>query len=256
MLVTETRLLSDSSRATAPAVDAAAAPSTPSSGSRSRFEVEAPSGTAVEFDSVVGLRDAILAGGVPGSSRVRTVTVAENGLATEGAWTTIAAMANRRTELRAAYRPIWDHTMRFVSYGMLAGCILKGLDTTILLFSIDGGVGIAWLLVVGSLIASSRWPMAPLVAAFVCFKFGVAANFFVTALGVVAVGCALGAPAGMLVGTLVGHFRKDRLPVAPDAEPEGVRPYLLGAVLPGIGLAAAIPSYLWLSVKAFEWMSQ
>jgi hypothetical protein len=254
MLGTETRLLSDTAGETAATADLVAGVSTPAPGRGPRLDVEVPFGPARTFDSVAGLRDAVLAGALPRSSRIRTVTVADDGAVTEGSWTTIEAMASRRAELRAVYRPVWDHTMRFVSYGMIAGCVLKGLDTTVLLFSINPGLGMAWLLVVGSLIASSRWPIAPLLAMFFCFKAGVAANLFVTVLGVMAVGCALGAPAGMLIGTLVGHFRRDRLPVAPDAEPEGRRPYLLGAVLPAIGLLIAIPFYLWLSVKAFEWM--
>ena len=255
MLDSEFRSMPDASGRLAAATNGDPVVSAPVPGPHTRFDLETAPGATQAFDSATDLRNAVLTGSVPRSSRVCTVAIASDGAATEGPWTTVETMAKGHSELRAMYRPIWDHTMRFVSYGMITGCVLKGLDTTVLLFSADAGLGVAWLFVVASLVASTRWPMAPLVAAFLCFKLGVASNLFVTVLGVAVVGCALGAPAGMLVGTVVGHFRRNRLKVAPDMEPEGRRTYVLGAVLPGVGLTVAVPLYVWLSIKAFEWMS-
>ena len=63
------------------------------------------------------------------------------------------------------------------------------------------------------------------------------------------VGAVFGAPSGMVVGTIVGHFQKRTAIMAIDAQPEGVRPYVLGLVAPLAFLAVAVPAWIWMSVK-------
>jgi hypothetical protein len=108
---------------------------------------------------------------------------------------------------------------------------------------------------VGSLVLASRWGWAPFLAIYVTFRLGIGVNLFVAALAAGFVGVALGAPVGLLVGAVVGHVRKGRVRTAPDAPPEGARPYILGVALPLIYLAVAIPTYVWLSLKALEWLA-
>lgn len=97
-----------------------------------------------------------------------------------------------------------------------------------------------------------KW--APIVAIILSIKSGVKANLFVAVLAVMLVGTVFGGPAGMMVGTITGHFRQKKCPRAPDAVPEGAEPYLIGMVLPAIFLGVLIPFYfLWLTPKMIEW---
>ena len=63
------------------------------------------------------------------------------------------------------------------------------------------------------------------------------------------VGAVFGTPAGMIVGTIVGHFKAPSMPKAPDAAPEGWQPYRWGLLLPLLALAVLVPLYIWLIMK-------
>ena len=79
-------------------------------------------------------------------------------------------------------------------------------------------------------------------------------NVFVilgAAFGVVLMGSIFGGAAGMIIGTIVGYFRLKSIDLAPDHEPEGARPYLLGILVPAVILAIAVLFYLSAILKLF-----
>ena len=56
-----------------------------------------------------------------------------------------------------------------------------------------------------------------------------------------------GGPLGAILGTGVGYVRSKYFPKAPDAEPEGTRPYRIGLLYPAIFMLVTWPlSYFWL----------
>ena len=54
-----------------------------------------------------------------------------------------------------------------------------------------------------------------------------------------------GGPIGAIIGTIIGHFRAKSLPRAPDAKPEGARPYFIGLGYSSVMLLMAIPLTWW-----------
>ncbi|MDD2737074.1 MAG: hypothetical protein PHF56_24330 [Desulfuromonadaceae bacterium] len=220
-----------------------------------RFEVVSCNDETMTFDSVTELREAILGGLVTRELNVRKVTVDASEKRLESAWVPVEKFVAGYSELRALYRPIWHFTKQYAWYGVIAGFALKAVDTTITIFTANETAGLVWLLVIGSLLLSKKFPLAPAMVVFMTFKFGVQANFFITALATMLVGAMFGAPGGMVVGTIVGHCKQKSMTTAPDAEPEGKRPYWLGIGLPVLTLAALIPLYIWFNVKLVEWMA-
>lgn len=220
------------------------------------LEVVMEGGETVVFPDIPTLRESILGGGTTKNLKIRSVAVDANGKRTEGEWTTVEKFGVSNSELRCLYRPVWHSTMKYAGYGAIAGIVIKALDTTATMFSVDGTLGVVWLAVVASLFLSKKWPIAPIMVIFFSFKLGIKANLFIAALTTAAVGAAFGTPLGMIVGTAVGHFKATSLPKAPDASPEGWRSYNLGLVLPILTLAVMVPLYLWLNVKLLEWFEQ
>jgi len=218
------------------------------------FQVSLLSGKTQTYASPRDLREDILRGIVSKSMKARTVAIDKNGKRKESKWSSVERIAAKNAELESLYRPVWAYTMKYLWYGTLAGFVLKALHTTLTIFAADETAGIVWLVVLGSLLFIKKWPFAPVVAVIVSSRL-VKANLFITVLATMLVGFVFGGPAGMVIGTLVGHSRKGSCPVAPDAEPEGLRPYLLGVVLPLIILAIAVPLYIWLNWKMAQWRS-
>jgi hypothetical protein len=226
------------------------------SGPSIRFELMTVDGETMTFDDVPALREAILGGQVTKGLNARKVIIDGSGKQIETAWVTVEKFAANNPDLRYLYRPVWHYTMRYAWYGVIAGFALKAIDTTVTIFSTNETAGLVWLMVLGSLLLSKKWPLAPAMAIFITFKFGVRANFFITALATMLVGAMFGSPVGMVVGTLIGHYRKNFITAAPDAEPEGRRPYWLGLGAPLLALAVLIPLYIWFNFKLVEWMAQ
>jgi len=139
---------------------------------------------------------------------------------------------------------------------VICGIILKAMDTTWLLFEINSKMGFMWLLMVASLLLSKWWKWGPLVVIFVSIKSGVKLNLFMMVFPVTIVGAIFGAPAGMILGTIVGHFKKGKHR-ASDSQSEGSKPYLLGLLAPVLFLAIVGSLYLfWLNPKMIEWLSK
>jgi hypothetical protein len=67
------------------------------------------------------------------------------------AWSNVENISNGIAELKSLYNPVWSHTMKGFVYGAIVGIVIKALDTTWLLFSVDQNTGFIWLLIVGSL---------------------------------------------------------------------------------------------------------
>ena len=55
----------------------------------------------------------------------------------------------------------------------------------------------------------------------------------------------------MITGTMVGYFSAKSIDPAPDHEPEGASPYLLGILVPASILANAVLFYLSAILKLF-----
>jgi hypothetical protein len=216
----------------------------------------APAVGAEVFTSAGDLREAILEGRFATPGTVARIVVPGAPVPADGGWQPIARLACSHADLRAAYRPVWDTGVRYMWIGAAVGIGLKLLETTLSIFSVDGGAGFLWLLTLGSIAVSSRWALAPLAVIYFSFKAGIRANLFITAIAAALVGVAFGAPIGLVIGTLVGYSRREKLPMAPDAEPEGSRPTLPGVALPVVWLGFAIPAYVWFNVKALEWMAR
>ena len=220
-----------------------------------RIEVQQSGKPIAVYDTAAKLREDILKGVVAKTDKARTVTQTDKQAKADPKWQTVEAFALAHKELRSLYRPVWDYTLRFAWYGTLAGFAIKALDTTLLIGQIDDRALMAWLIVLGGLLASAKWPMAFVPAVIIPPMLGVKANLFITLMATALVGFLFGAPLGMIVGTVVGHAKKAKAMTAPDAEPEGRRPYLLGVVWPIAFLAALVPCYLWLMEQMVKWMS-
>ncbi len=218
-----------------------------------RFAVTLPSGESRFYDCAADLHDDIAQGLIPRSSPARRVVPGGNGKS-DPKWSTMDRVANRDSKLQLLYQPVWSYTMRYFGYGCLAGIVLKGIDTTATMFAVDGGLGLLWLGVVGSLLIAKKWPLAPVIVIVVSLQIGVRCNLFLAVLATMLVGAAFGGPLGMVVGTIVGYMRRSRLVAAPDAVPEGRKPWVLGGVVPCLFLAMWIPSYVWFNIKLLGWL--
>jgi hypothetical protein len=217
------------------------------------IEVKLPNGEVNRYEDHSVLREEIINGTMRRDFRARVITKSD-AEEKEVEWSTLEKVVDTSFELQLLYKPVWAHTMKGAVYGALVGILLKALDTTVTLFAIDATAGVVWLLVVGSLFAKRWW--APAIAIFVAVKLGIQSNLFITALAVAVVGSVFGAPAGMLIGTIVGICRKRKIPMANDADAEGKRTYVYGLVFPTFFLATMIPLYVfWLIPKMIQWVS-
>lgn len=89
------------------------------------------------------------------------------------------------------------------------------------------------------------------------FKGILNVNLWITVLTLMLFGTVFGGPAGMAVATVVGIIRKRRCPRAADASHEGIKPILLGLVIPVIWLGMSIPFYVyWLNPRIYELLSR
>jgi len=211
------------------------------------YEVLMPTGELRLYTNVGSLRNAILADEVRGHFSARSWPGKGAKYNSSTKWTSLRELGAQTAALRLLYRPIWSHTVKGGVIGGIVGIGLKALDTTWLFYEISPQALFLWLLVCGSMLASVKLPLAPVAVMVFMLASGVKGNFFLTVIGVQAIGVALGAPLGMIVGTLVGRVRDEGVARARDAKPEGLRPYMFGLVLPALWSAIAIPGYFFLN---------
>jgi len=217
---------------------------------RKVIEICLPNGEIKEFKDISQLREEIMGGSLKKDYKSRIKG------SKEVKWSTLEKIAKTDFKLQALYKPIWAYTMQFLLSGAIVGIILKALDTTWLFFQIDPKVAFIWLIIVASLFVSKWWNWAPVVAIVISITSGIKGNLFLAVFSVMIVGAIFGAPAGMIVGTIIGHFKKRNFPKAADAVAEGARPYLIGLLAPVIFLGITFPFYLfWLNPKILAWLS-
>lgn len=228
-----------------------------------KIEVEFTPEKTRLYDSTDELRDAILRGEVNKTFKARMVQYDDGKPKPDENWRKVEKIALADAKLRSLYRPVWGYTLRFLGYGALAGIALKSIDTTVTMFALNPEIGILWLLLIGAHILSVKWgPSIPLAwGGLLLLSFGegmpnLCFMFFAAGLSTALVGCIFGAPAGMIVGTVVGHLKRKRTPKAPDAGPEGAKPYLVGIILPLGALLVLIPIYLWFNTMILDWLQQ
>lgn len=172
-------------------------------------------------------------------------------------------------QLRGLYQPIWTQAAKYMWYGAIIGCAVKSINTMVIFFGVHARLGQLWLAIMGLLLIGPFvpqklkqffYPFCLLMAAQVfqdrSFLFFKALNItFGAIFGVIVVGCLFGIPTGLIVGTLVGYFRRKINSIAPDAEPEGNRPYIKGLLLPISFLIIAIPLYIWFNMNLEKWFN-
>jgi hypothetical protein len=218
------------------------------------IEVLLPPGEKKIYCEVDQLRKDILSGKLKKSWQARRYKVPKDGTLPEKMppFSNLETAVTGELKLHRLYRPIWAHTRKYLIYGVLIGIGLKFLEATLAMFSMSGKLGGTWLVVCLALVISYRFKLALVIAVVV----GIIARvnifaFLGAAFGVVLAGAIFGGAAGMIIGTIAGCFRAKSIDLAPDHEPEGARPYLLGILVPVAILAIAVPFYLSAILKLF-----
>lgn len=200
------------------------------------------------------LREDILSGKLKKSWQARKYKVSKDGNLPEKMppFSNLETALTGELSLHRLYKPIWAHTRNYLIYGVLIGIGLKFLETTLAQFAASGKLGGTWLVVCLALIVGSRFKLALVIAvvAGIITRVNIFA-FLGAAFGVVLAGAIFGGPVGMIIGTIVGYFRAKSVVLAPDHEPEGARPFLLGILVPAAILAIAVPFYLSAILKLF-----
>jgi hypothetical protein len=222
------------------------------------LHVSLHSGEIRDFETANELREQILAGGIPQESPCRRAS--KYGYQ----WKPLRKIASRFPELVPLYRPVWAHALRGLYLGIALTAIIQGVLLLPPLFRISpilGGLFTLTPVLLLSGAAARSWPLI-LGSVFAPFSitpvlrllFGLRESgvlqipkfpdvlFFLIALsaGVLALALTVGAPLCMVIGTIVGHCRRSKARLAPDAAPEGSRPYWLGIGLATLVLCAGI----------------
>ncbi len=234
-----------------------------------QIEVWFPDGECVLYKDATELTNNIANGNIKKSYRARLLhgspaqPNADGGADEQGEnmdinWSSVGKLAAQIPEIQVMFTPKWSYALGGVGWGILVGIIIKALDTTITLFIIDPQAGMLWLFTVACIFASGRFGFYPIVVYFVVtIMVGMPfANFFVTAIVVALVGALFGAPAGLFVGAVVGHFKAKQIAKHVNIDDEGLRPYMLGMLLPFAFLVISLPLYIfWLTPKIMEWLA-
>lgn len=162
----------------------------------------------------------------------------------------------RATSTLEPPKEIWHYTIKYGWYGAIAAISIKALDTTITMYSIDEITGNIWLAIVASLFVTKKWPWAPVVPLFLSFKFGVKLNLFIVFLSTLLVGALFGFPAGMIVGTVVGHSKNGYSFTKLDPIRVNRKPYVFGIALPFLALSILIPLYFWFHLWLVDYFNR
>jgi len=189
-----------------------------------------------------------------------------------GQWRTIGKLAETIPELNHIYRPKWSSCRKGILYGILFGVLVKAIDTMAAFFIADQTLGFFASGVVVAYFIGRKFGWKYIFIGAAMFIFVAAKNAHISLnygvifhmvsiviwayLGTALIGGIFGTPVGMIIGTIVGHFRAIRLSRVVEIDDEGVRPYVLGILLPAGFLAIAIPIYFyWFMNKLSEWIT-
>ena len=225
------------------------------------IEVRNVDGQIFNFTNLESFRQAILDRKLCRTQEARLL-IDEKKASKKEKWVSVEKLANNNFSTQVLYRPIWAYTMRVMMICWYIGFILKAIDGAIglylsnepeacLLFSIGAGA-----LIVG-LLTRIQWigSVYVIVLIYSIFKGVFNLGFVILAVGLVSF--LLAAPFGMIIGSLIGHFRRRFHNRAFDALPEGAKPYLLGILVPLVFAAVFIPLYLlYLNPMLMEWSSK
>ncbi|WP_395744497.1 hypothetical protein [Prosthecobacter sp.] len=225
----------------------------PENAGRKKWEGEFPRFFAIETrgggvrfyrpeDMVKEVRAAIMDGSHPAHANAHT-----RWKDAEGKWhqttQSVAEFARSAFKLNVLYRPSWSHAMAGLKWGMLIGICLKLLDTAASLAVVAPGAALCFLIAIGVCFIPRVGVVGVIVATVVMRQF-YQGNFIMIAFVSALTGAVLGCLPGMTLGGLIGWARRSRLPLAPDAEPEGGALALKTILLPFAGGAAVIALYL------------
>lgn len=154
--------------------------------------------------------------------------------------------------MRDLYEPVRAAAARSAPWGFLAVGALKALHTTVLLGQVSPSTAVAFVLI--ALLGLPKANKCILPASIALFVGGSSSglSFFSISWSMI-----LGAWFGVMVfarclrhtwrviwGTVTGMAKDKRGAVAPDAEPEGARPLVLGLLLPMLWLTGVVLVYI------------
>jgi hypothetical protein len=231
----------------------------PSGPQTSTVEVWMPDGQVRTYASISDLQSDLACGELHKRYRARVkILDSTSDSAAFSGWATIGDIARSESCLQKILRPINYYMRQSIPYGILAGIGVKAIDTAILFLGLDTKAGMMWLALMVSLATIKWFRFYPIVAYLgLCFLLKFPMQGFLPTLSIVAViGSMFGVPAGVLVGTMIGHIKSRKLSQLVDVDDEGIRPYFIGIIIPGAFLATALPFYIfWLTPQLAEWLA-
>lgn len=165
----------------------------------------------------------------------------------EGEWkkedTTVKKFIKDFNELKMLYKPILNHALIGLKWGIYIGIGLKLLDTAILFGSVDPLIGILFIVAIGITFIPKIGTVGMIIAVIVLGRL-TEVNLYMAAISAALIGGILGCLPGMLLGGVIGWIRRGNLPKAHDSiiEPSSILLYTI--VLPMFGAFGLIYSYI------------
>lgn len=157
---------------------------------------------------------------------------------TDGFWTKentkVKEFIREYKGLKVLYKPIWNHAMIGLEWGIYIGIILKLLDTA-LLFGYDNPIiGLLFLAAIGVVFVPKIGIMTMAIALIVLNSYTEIDIHLVMIISALFGAIFVGLP-GMFLGGLIGWIRKRFSPQAHDASVEPSSVLIISVVLPIIG---------------------
>lgn len=238
---------------------------------RKAIEICFPDGQIQQYDEYTRLREEIIHGNVRKNYKARVVTKTSKASERDKKrkdkpWSTIDRVSKTDFSLQVLYRPVWAHSMKYAQYGVLTALILYFLRATWVWFSIHPVIGVVWFIIGASLLLGIKWlefiPVGLVLSYGASWVLGFnqvsrisVGNFYFVWCGGALLSFILGGPAGMILGTILGYFRKAKISKAQDYEPERTKTYIIALLIPAIFLLVVIPLYIfWLIPKLLDWL--
>jgi hypothetical protein len=174
--------------------------------------------------------------------------------------------------LRSLYEPVWAHSIRGLWVGVVVGiCFWLAQLAWTMFYIVDnpviGGVIIVYLLLIVRLVlpANTNWVLSriiwgtvPTIIVILSVNYGIGTVFvnigrgLVMQFGAIVAGSLFGGLLGIMVGTLVGVARKNKIETAPDATDEGRGPIKKGLLIPALLFAVLVTLYV---IVYIPWMT-